>query len=84
VKSIIAGDQYSTVFKDTRKLADVAAKMVDAVLKGGKPEINNDKDYDNGKKVVPSFLLDPVAVDKSNYKQILIDESHYYTEDKLK
>jgi putative multiple sugar transport system substrate-binding protein len=84
VKSIIAGEQYSTVFKDTRKLADVASKMVDAVLKGGKPEINNTKDYDNGKKVVPSFLLDPVSVDKTNYKQILIDESHYYTEDKLK
>ncbi|MEO6714800.1 MAG: sugar ABC transporter substrate-binding protein, partial [Mycobacteriales bacterium] len=61
-----------------------ASKMVDAVLKGGKPEINNEKDYDNGKKVVPSFLLDPVAVDKSNYKQILIDDSKYYTEDQLK
>lgn len=84
VKSIIADEQYSTVFKDTRKLADVASKMVDAVLKGGTPEINNEKDYDNGVKVIPSFLLDPVPVDKSNYKAILIDDSKYYSEDDLK
>ncbi|TXF11120.1 sugar ABC transporter substrate-binding protein, partial [Mycobacterium tuberculosis] len=35
--------------------------------------------YDNGVKVVPSYLLDPVSVDKSNYKKVLID-SGYYTE----
>ena len=84
VKSILAGEQYSTVFKDTRKLAEVAAKMADAVLKGEKPEINNDKDYDNGEKVVPSFLLEPVAVDKDNLKKILVEESKYYTEDEIK
>jgi putative multiple sugar transport system substrate-binding protein len=83
VKSIIAGEQYSTIFKDTRKLADTTVKMADAVLKGGKPEVNNTKDYDNGKKVVPSYLLEPVVVYKSNYKAILID-SGYLTEDKLK
>jgi putative multiple sugar transport system substrate-binding protein len=83
VKSIIAGEQYATIYKDTRQLADVTVKMADAVLKGGKPEINNDKDYNNGVKVVPSFLLDPVVVYKTNYKKVLID-SGYYTEDKLK
>jgi putative multiple sugar transport system substrate-binding protein len=83
VKSILAGEQYSTIFKDTRKLADVTVKMADAVLKGGKPEVNNTKDYDNGVKVVPSYLLQPVTVDKANYKQILVD-SGYYTESDLK
>ena len=83
IKSIIAGEQYSTVFKDTRKLADVTVQMADAVLKGGKPEVNNTKDYNNGVKVVPSYLLDPVVVDKSNYKSALVD-SGYYTEDQLK
>jgi putative multiple sugar transport system substrate-binding protein len=83
VKSIIAGEQYSTVYKDTRQLAAVTVKMADAALKGAKPEINNDKDYDNGKKVVPSFLLQPVIVDKSNYRKELID-SGYYTEGQLK
>ncbi|MEV6237655.1 multiple monosaccharide ABC transporter substrate-binding protein [Lentzea sp. NPDC051838] len=83
VKSIIAGEQYSTIHKDTRQLADVTVKMADAVLKGGKPEVNNTKDYDNGVKVVPSFLLQPVPVDKANYQKELID-SGYYTADQLR
>lgn len=82
VKSIIAGEQYSTIYKDTRKLAEVTATMADAVLKGGKPEINNDKDYDNGNKVVPAYLLEPVIVDKGNYKKELIDTG-YLTEAQL-
>jgi len=83
VKSIIAGEQYSTIFKDTRKLAESTVKMADAVLKGQKPEVNNTKDYNNGNKVVPSYLLDPVVVDKDNYKEVIIG-SNYYTEDQLK
>ena len=57
--------------------------MADAVLKGGKPEVNNTKDYDNGVKVVPSYLLEPVIVYKDNYKKVLVD-SGYYTADQLK
>ncbi|TDC57872.1 sugar ABC transporter substrate-binding protein [Actinomadura sp. KC345] len=83
VKSIIAGEQYSTIYKDTRKLASVTVKMADAVLKGGEPEVNNTKDYDNGVKVVPSYLLNPVIVNKGNYKEQLIDTG-YYTDDQLK
>ncbi|GGQ14246.1 multiple monosaccharide ABC transporter substrate-binding protein [Streptosporangium pseudovulgare] len=82
VKSIIAGEQYSTIFKDTRKLAETTVKMADAVLKGGKPEVNNTEDYDNGDKVVPSYLLDPVIVDKDNYKDVIVGGG-YYTEDQL-
>ncbi|SCG65990.1 multiple monosaccharide ABC transporter substrate-binding protein [Micromonospora inositola] len=77
VKSIIAGEQYSTIYKDTRELAKVTVQMADAVLKGSKPQVNNDKDYDNGVKVVPSYLLQPVIVDKSNYKQALVDTGYY-------
>jgi putative multiple sugar transport system substrate-binding protein len=83
VKSIIADEQYSTIYKDTRKLADVAVKMSDALLKGTTPETNNTSDYNNGVKVVPSYLLESVIVDKANYQKELID-SGYYTADKLK
>ncbi len=83
VKSIIAGEQYSTIFKDLRQLTDVAAKMADAVLKGSKPEVNNTTDYDNGNKVVPAFLLQPVPVDKANYQKELVD-SGYYTADQIR
>jgi putative multiple sugar transport system substrate-binding protein len=82
VKSIIQGEQYSTIYKDTRELAKVTVKMADAVLKGGQPEVNNTKDYDNGTKVVPSYLLEPVIVDKTNYEKVLVD-SGYYTKAQL-
>jgi putative multiple sugar transport system substrate-binding protein len=77
VKSIIAGEQFSTVYKDTRQLADTTVTIADAVLKGQKPEVNNTTDYDNGKKVVPSFLLQPVVVYKDNYQKVLVDSGYY-------
>ncbi|MEV4349828.1 multiple monosaccharide ABC transporter substrate-binding protein [Actinoplanes sp. NPDC049596] len=82
VKSIIANEQYSTIYKDTRQLAKTTVEMADAVLKGNKPTTNNDKDYNNGVKVVPAQLLDSVIVDKSNYKKELVDTG-YYTEAQL-
>jgi putative multiple sugar transport system substrate-binding protein len=82
VKSIIGHEQYSTIFKDTRELAKVAANMVDAVVVGGKPEINDTKTYNNKVKIVPSYLLKPVAVDATNWKPVLV-ESGYYKADQL-
>ncbi|MFD1881801.1 multiple monosaccharide ABC transporter substrate-binding protein [Paracoccus pacificus] len=82
IKAIIAGDQYSTVFKDTRELAKVTVGMVNAMLEGKEPEVNDTKTYDNGVKVVPSYLLQPVPVTKDNYQQVLID-SGYYTKEQL-
>ncbi|MBL8709867.1 MAG: sugar-binding protein [Rhodospirillaceae bacterium] len=82
IKSILAGEQYSTVFKDTRELAKVTAEMVDALLAGQEVPINDTKTYDNGVKVVPSYLLKPVSVDAGNWKEILIG-SGYYTEDQI-
>ena len=83
VKSILAGEQTTTIFKDTRELAKVTAGMVDAVLGGKQPEINDTKTYNNGVKVVPSYLLKPVLVDKSNWHHVLID-SGYYKESQIK
>jgi putative multiple sugar transport system substrate-binding protein len=82
VKGMIAGEQYSTVFKDTRELAKVTAKMVDAVLGGKEPEINDTKTYNNGVKIVPSYLLTPHSVGKADIKAALVD-SGYYTQDKI-
>jgi putative multiple sugar transport system substrate-binding protein len=83
IKIMIAGEQAFTVFKDTRELAKQTAKMVDAALKGQQVPINDTKTYNNGNKIVPSYLLEPVSVDVTNYKAILVD-SGYYTADQLK
>ncbi len=73
VKSILAGDQYSTVFKDTRDLAGVTVDMITAVGAGEEPEVNDTETYDNGVKVVPSYLLDPVPVTKDDVQSVLVD-----------
>ncbi|CAO3362716.1 multiple monosaccharide ABC transporter substrate-binding protein [Azospirillum melinis] len=83
VKSILAGEQRSTVFKDTRELAKVTVGMVDDLLAGRTPQVNDTKTYDNGKKVVPSYLLKPVLVDATNWKQVLVDGG-YYKESQIK
>ena len=83
VKAMIAGEQTYTVFKDTRELAKQTAAMVDAVLKGQEVPINDTKTYDNGVKIVPSYLLIPYSVDISNYEELLIG-SGYITADQLK
>jgi len=77
VKSILKGEQSSTVFKDTRELARVTANLVDAVVGGKAPEINDTKTYNNGVKVVPAYLLKPVAVDATNWKKVLVDSGYY-------
>jgi putative multiple sugar transport system substrate-binding protein len=83
VKSMMAGEQYSTVFKDTRELARVTVGMVDAMLQGKEPEINDTTTYDNGVKVVPSYLLKPNALGVADIQTMLVD-SGYYTADQLK
>jgi putative multiple sugar transport system substrate-binding protein len=82
VKSMMAGEQTYTVFKDTRELAKQTAAMVDAALKGEEVPINDTKTYDNEVKIVPSYLLTPFSVDITNYEKYLID-SGYYTADQL-
>ncbi len=83
IKAMIAGEQTYTVFKDTRELAKQTAVMVDAALKGQEVPINDTKTYDNGVKIVPSYLLTPFSVDITNYEKYLV-ESGYYTADQLK
>ncbi len=81
VKSIIAGEQTYTVFKDTRVLAKQAAKMADQALKGETVEINDTTTYDNLVKVVPSYLLVPISIDINNYLKELVDSGYIKAED---
>lgn len=76
VKSIIAGEQTMTIFKDTRDLAAQAVDMGDSLLNGEECQANDTTTYDNGVKVVPSYLLEPVTIDESNW-ETLIDEGYY-------
>jgi putative multiple sugar transport system substrate-binding protein len=82
VKLINDDVQFSTIFKDTRKLAEQAITSAEAFLAGNDPEANDTKTYDNGVKVVPSYLLDSDVVVKDSIQKLLID-SGYWTADQV-
>ena len=81
VKAMMAGEQYSTIFKDTRDLAKKTADMVDAVMQGKEPEVNDTKTYENGVKVVPSNLLVPYTVGKDDIQKLLVDSGYIKADD---
>lgn len=83
IKSVIAGEQFSSIYKDTRQLAEVTVAMGDALLKGESPEVNDVTSYDNGVTVVPTYLLAPVVVTATNYESLLVGGG-YYTEEELR
>jgi len=82
--SIKNGEQYSTVFKDTAKLAEAAILLADFAIKGQTPSIPGAvlaegdlaKIGDTGKKVVKTYLLDPILVTKSNLN-VPVDAGFY-------
>lgn len=77
-KSILAGEQYATVLKDTRTLGAATVELVDTLMKGGTPSGLDTSSYDNGAKIVPSLLLDSVIVTKDNLMQAVV-ETGYHT-----
>jgi putative multiple sugar transport system substrate-binding protein len=81
VKLINDGVQGSTIFKDTRLLAEQAVIAAEAFLKKQTPQANDTKTYDNGVKVVPSYLLPVVTVYKDDIKKELIDSGYYTAEE---
>lgn len=83
VVAMINDQQSMSIFKDTRTLATKVVEMTGALIDGKTADVNDTKTYNNGSKIVPSFLCDPVYADKTNYKQILVD-SGYYKEADLK
>lgn len=77
VKLINDGVQSSTIFKDTRKLAEQAVAASEAFLQKKTPEANDTKSYDNGVKVVPAFLLPIHTVFKEDVTKELVDSGYY-------
>jgi putative multiple sugar transport system substrate-binding protein len=76
-KSILAGDQYATVLKDTRTLGAATVELVDTLMKGGTPAGLDTSSYNNGAKIVPSLLLDSVIVTKDNLIPAVVDTGYH-------
>ncbi len=73
VKAILDGKQSMTVLKDTRELGDRVFQMIQSIIAGDEPETTDTETYDNGKKVVPAFVLTPLVVTKDDVQTKLID-----------
>ena len=82
IKSIVAGEQTQTVFKDTRKLAEQTVEMANSILQGKQAEVNDEKSYNNGIKIIPAYLLDPISVDRTNVEKDIVG-SNYYTKEEI-
>jgi putative multiple sugar transport system substrate-binding protein len=82
--SIKNGEQYSTVFKDTAKLAEATIILADQIIKGQTPDIPGAvlaegdlaKIGDTGKKTVKTYLLAPILITKENI-QVPVDSGFY-------
>ncbi len=80
-KNILSGHQTMSICKDTKILAQKCVTMVQAVLEGSEPEINDTTQYNNNVLTVPSYLCVPVAVDKDNLKEVIVDGGVYSAAD---
>ncbi|MEG3615804.1 sugar-binding protein [Isoptericola haloaureus] len=74
--------QHSTIFKDTRVLADRAVDAALAYLDGGEPEVTDTTTYDNRVKVVPTYTLDIETVYRRDIEEVLV-ASGYLTEEEI-
>ena len=75
LQHILAGEQCMTVYKAVKKEADAASALAISLIKGGKPKGINGKSFD-GTRQVPSVLLTPVAVTKSNIASTVIKDKY--------
>ncbi|MBI4803681.1 MAG: substrate-binding domain-containing protein [Desulfovibrio sp.] len=73
-KRIIEGTQAMTVFKDTRELAKAAIQAAADFEAGKDPGATSS--VDNGRIKVPSFLMTPIAVDKTNIDRVLVQSGY--------
>ena len=76
-KSILAGEQYATILKDTRSLGAATVALVDTIMQGNAVEGLDYESYYNGAKIVPSLLLDSVIVTKDNLIEAVVDTGYH-------
>jgi D-xylose transport system substrate-binding protein len=79
LQRIVEGKQSMTVYKPIDKIARRAAEVVVSMARGEK--VDTGAAVNNGKKDVPSILLDPIVVDKSNVAQTVVKDGYQKLED---
>ena len=79
-RRIVAGTQTMTIYKPIQKLAAKAAEV--ALLLARKQKVaDKTQGVNNGKKDVPSILLEPIAVDKDNMASTVVADGYHKMEE---
>jgi D-xylose transport system substrate-binding protein len=79
VQRVVEGTQSMTIYKPIKPLASRAAEAAIALARGEPPKVNGS--VNNGTKNVPSILLEPVVVDKSNVGDTVIKDGYHKLEE---
>ena len=79
IKRINNGTQTMTVYKPISKLANDAATIAVELGDGKQPKSN--ATLDNGSKKVPAWLLEPIAVDKTNIDSTVVADGFHKKSD---
>jgi D-xylose transport system substrate-binding protein len=79
LQRIVAGTQTMTVYKPIIKLAPAAVDAAVAIAKGQKPQTT--RFVNNGRIDVPSILIEPISVDKTNIEETVIKDGFHKRED---
>lgn len=79
VTMVVKGEQYSTIYKDTRNLVKQSIALAEQLAKGEEPKLEgvkmDDKQYESMEgNPVKSFLLAPVIVTKDNAAEVYKDD----------
>ena len=83
IQRIIAGEQYMTVYKPIKPLADNAATLAVAVVNGEDPAdsdvINGSED--NGTEEVPTAITDTIPVFEDNVADTVVKDGYWTAQD---
>ena len=83
LKSINAGDQSMTIYKDIRQLARHASDIMDSLVKGEEPDLSDVEltTYDNGVKEVTATKVPSLVLTKENMDELVFDFGYYTREE---
>lgn len=77
VKSILAGEQSMTVLKNIKQLAYNGAYIIDCLVQGQTPEIENPVIYNNGSVDVKASAVEPMVLTADKVQELVIDSGYY-------
>lgn len=79
IQRIVEGTQSMTVYKPIHRIASEAAELAVAIARG--ESIDFDGTLNNGVMDVPTFLLDPISVNKDNLLETVVEDGFHSYDD---